>query len=158
MAYSFDPSLKKWRSLVKEMAEKVNAMNDGGKDFFGGSDKSPEQVKAFFDGIEPNLELLKEDTFWLSETPEVPGSVSWRSACRRIVTWGIFRIKDGDGVWREMENGDPGEAFDSENPDWTDADTTMGVIISHHRRPIHGEIRSPAGSDMPGECSVNHEH
>ncbi|HTX88886.1 MAG TPA: endonuclease/exonuclease/phosphatase family protein [Bacteroidales bacterium] len=31
----------------------------------------------------------KEDgsTFWLSETPEVPGSRSWNAACNRIVTW-----------------------------------------------------------------------
>ncbi|MHC4663664.1 MAG: hypothetical protein ACYS8W_18545 [Planctomycetota bacterium] len=61
MAYSFDPSLKKWRLLISEMAEKVRSLNDGEKDFFGGAEKTPEQVKAFFDGIEPKIELLKED-------------------------------------------------------------------------------------------------
>jgi endonuclease/exonuclease/phosphatase family metal-dependent hydrolase len=33
-------------------------------------------------------------TFWLSETPEVPGSKSWDAAITRIVTWARFR--DGD--------------------------------------------------------------
>jgi endonuclease/exonuclease/phosphatase family metal-dependent hydrolase len=39
------------------------------------------------------FELLASDTFWLSETPEVPGSSSWESANRRICTWGRFRDK-----------------------------------------------------------------
>jgi len=39
------------------------------------------------------LELLEQNTFWLSETPETPGSQSWDSACKRIVTWGKFRDK-----------------------------------------------------------------
>ena len=32
-------------------------------------------------------ELDDSGTFWLSETPEVPGSVSWSTACERICTW-----------------------------------------------------------------------
>lgn len=30
---------------------------------------------------------LKSGTFWLSETPEVPGSKSWKTACTRVCTW-----------------------------------------------------------------------
>ena len=37
------------------------------------------------------LERLADDTFWLSETPEVPGSKSWDAAITRIATWGTFR-------------------------------------------------------------------
>lgn len=37
------------------------------------------------------LELLERDTFWLSETPQVPGSRSWDAALTRIVTWARFR-------------------------------------------------------------------
>ena len=37
------------------------------------------------------LELVDNDTFWLSETPDVPGSKSWDAAITRIVTWGRFR-------------------------------------------------------------------
>jgi endonuclease/exonuclease/phosphatase family metal-dependent hydrolase len=32
----------------------------------------------------------KSGTFWLSETPEVPGSKSWKTACTRICTWARF--------------------------------------------------------------------
>jgi endonuclease/exonuclease/phosphatase family metal-dependent hydrolase len=34
------------------------------------------------------FEVLDEATFWLSETPEVPGSKSWDAAITRVVTWG----------------------------------------------------------------------
>ena len=37
------------------------------------------------------FDCLKENTFWLSETPEAPGSRSWGSACARICTYGLFR-------------------------------------------------------------------
>ncbi len=37
------------------------------------------------------LELLESDTFWLSPTPEVPGSKGWDAAHERICTWAYFR-------------------------------------------------------------------
>jgi endonuclease/exonuclease/phosphatase family metal-dependent hydrolase len=39
------------------------------------------------------LQALQSKTFWLSETPEVPGSKSWDAAITRIVTWVKFRDK-----------------------------------------------------------------
>jgi endonuclease/exonuclease/phosphatase family metal-dependent hydrolase len=39
------------------------------------------------------LELLESRTFWLSLTPEVPGSKGWDAAITRIVTWAKFRDK-----------------------------------------------------------------
>lgn len=39
------------------------------------------------------LQLLQSQTFWLSTTPEVPGSKGWDAAITRIVTWGKFRDK-----------------------------------------------------------------
>jgi endonuclease/exonuclease/phosphatase family metal-dependent hydrolase len=39
----------------------------------------------FYDTI--RYAFREENTFWLSETPEIPGSRSWHSACTRIVTW-----------------------------------------------------------------------
>ena len=33
------------------------------------------------------FEVRDSGTFWLSETPEVPGSKSWDTACPRICTW-----------------------------------------------------------------------
>ena len=37
------------------------------------------------------FELLNHDTFWLSETPDVVGSVGWDAALERIATWGRLR-------------------------------------------------------------------
>jgi endonuclease/exonuclease/phosphatase family metal-dependent hydrolase len=37
------------------------------------------------------LELLDSGTFWLSPTPEVPGSKGWDTAIERIATWARFR-------------------------------------------------------------------
>jgi len=41
--------------------------------------------------------LLLWGTFWLSETPQIPGSKSWDSALPRIVTWAQLGLKDGSG-------------------------------------------------------------
>ena len=37
--------------------------------------------------------VLESGHFWLSETPEVPGSKGWDAACERIVTWAVFKDK-----------------------------------------------------------------
>ncbi|MBR9988755.1 MAG: endonuclease/exonuclease/phosphatase family protein [Gemmatimonadetes bacterium] len=37
------------------------------------------------------LELLEHDTFWLSDMPAVPGSMSWGNRITRIATWARFR-------------------------------------------------------------------
>jgi endonuclease/exonuclease/phosphatase family metal-dependent hydrolase len=37
------------------------------------------------------FELLDQNTFWLSETPEVPGSKSWDAAITRVATWALLR-------------------------------------------------------------------
>jgi endonuclease/exonuclease/phosphatase family metal-dependent hydrolase len=37
------------------------------------------------------LEMLETGTFWLSPTPEVPGSKGWDAAITRVATWGRFR-------------------------------------------------------------------
>ncbi len=37
--------------------------------------------------------VLEDGTFWLSKTPEVPGSKDWDAALTRIATWGYFEDK-----------------------------------------------------------------
>lgn len=34
--------------------------------------------------------VVDSGNFWLSPTPEIPGSRGWDAACERIVTWGLF--------------------------------------------------------------------
>lgn len=40
---------------------------------------------------EDRWERLEGGTFWLSKTPETPGSRDWDAACPRIATWARFR-------------------------------------------------------------------
>jgi endonuclease/exonuclease/phosphatase family metal-dependent hydrolase len=42
------------------------------------------------------LELLEHGTFWLSDSPTVPGSVSWGNRITRIATWARFRDRAGE--------------------------------------------------------------
>lgn len=37
------------------------------------------------------FEALKSGTFWLSKSPDVPGSRSWGTACTRICTWVLLK-------------------------------------------------------------------
>ena len=37
------------------------------------------------------FEAVKSGTFWLSLTPDVPGSMSWGAACTRICSWALLR-------------------------------------------------------------------
>ena len=48
-----------------------------------------EAVPVFF--RKKRFESLKNGTFWLSETPDVPGSKSWGTACPRICTWTLLK-------------------------------------------------------------------
>lgn len=46
------------------------------------------------------LDRRRQGTFWLSDTPEVPGSRSWGNSIPRIVTWGRFLEREaGRGVY-----------------------------------------------------------
>jgi endonuclease/exonuclease/phosphatase family metal-dependent hydrolase len=79
------------RNQVDDLAERLpeyawfGVGRDDGKD--GG-----EFMAIFYP--RDRLELLDDDTFWLSETPEKTGSVSWESSCPRTVTWGRFRDRE----------------------------------------------------------------
>lgn len=40
------------------------------------------------------LEILRSGDFWLSDTPDVPGSKTWGQPYPRMVTWALFRLRD----------------------------------------------------------------
>eukprot|EP00471_Norrisiella_sphaerica_P009628 CAMPEP_0184494046 /NCGR_PEP_ID=MMETSP0113_2-20130426/27675_1 /TAXON_ID=91329 /ORGANISM="Norrisiella sphaerica, Strain BC52" /LENGTH=446 /DNA_ID=CAMNT_0026879601 /DNA_START=236 /DNA_END=1576 /DNA_ORIENTATION=+ len=48
------------------------------------------------------FKLIKGDTLWLSETPDIPGSVGWDGAKARIATWVLLDCKLGVGVSRHV--------------------------------------------------------
>ncbi|WP_420454163.1 endonuclease/exonuclease/phosphatase family protein [Rubrivirga sp.] len=56
-----------------------------GRDADGGGEASAIYYRT------DRLVLADDGTFWLSETPDVPGSQSWDAALPRIATWGRFR-------------------------------------------------------------------
>ncbi|HWR51417.1 MAG TPA: endonuclease/exonuclease/phosphatase family protein [Bryobacteraceae bacterium] len=40
------------------------------------------------------LKLIESGNFWLSEKPEEPGSFAWEMSLPRMVTWGLFEVRD----------------------------------------------------------------
>lgn len=51
-----------------------------------------EYTPIFYDRT--RFEVVAEQTFWLSATPDVPGSASYGNRLSRICTWGRFREKN----------------------------------------------------------------
>ncbi|WP_231700213.1 endonuclease/exonuclease/phosphatase family protein [Aerosticca soli] len=47
-----------------------------------------EHMGLFYRG--ERLRVLDSGNFWLSDTPDVPGSISWGHPYPRMVTWGLF--------------------------------------------------------------------
>ena len=42
---------------------------------------------------------VKSGTFWLSETPDVPGSKSWNTACTRVCSWLLLKDRRTERVF-----------------------------------------------------------
>jgi len=51
--------------------------------------KKGEYAPIFY--LKSRFKVLDQSTFWLSESPEVPGKLGWDAVCPRIVTWGKFK-------------------------------------------------------------------
>jgi endonuclease/exonuclease/phosphatase family metal-dependent hydrolase len=66
----------------------------GGRD--DGKEKG-EYSAIFYDTT--RLQVLQSQTFWLSLTPEVPGSKSWDAAITRIVTWAKMKDKKTNKIF-----------------------------------------------------------
>jgi len=79
--------------LINQLKDMDNGLED--YTYFGiGRDHGDErgEFTAIFYN-KGNMELLKEGTFWLSTTPEVP-SKDWDAALPRICTYGFFKDKE----------------------------------------------------------------
>ena len=55
--------------------------------------KEGEHCAIFYDARK--WQVCEQDTFWLSDTPQVPGSMTWGNDLPRIVTWAIFEAQMG---------------------------------------------------------------
>ena len=45
------------------------------------------------------LQVVRSGDFWLSDTPDVPGSRTWGQPYPRMVTWARFRLRHGGGTF-----------------------------------------------------------
>jgi len=74
-------------ALKGQVADLQNALKDYSWFGVGRDDgkESGEYAVIFY--RKDRIDKQSGSTFWLSETPDVPGSKSWDAACNRIVTW-----------------------------------------------------------------------
>lgn len=75
---------------VKELLPAYSAVGVGREDGVEKGEFNP----VFFRS--DRFSLLDSGTFWLSETPEVPGSKGWDGACERLATWVVLRDRGGE--------------------------------------------------------------
>lgn len=94
-----DPDLFGTQELVPHQAEFISTRLPR-LAWFGvprSDDPDDEHMGVFY--RRDRLRLLDSGHFWLSDTPEVPASITWDNLFPRMVTWGVFeRIADGQRV------------------------------------------------------------
>lgn len=78
------------QELVKEQAQYLAAQLPDYRWFGKGrrADGSDEHMGVFYDSRV--LSVVESGDFWLSETPEIPGSSSWNTDLPRMATWALF--------------------------------------------------------------------
>ncbi|HWG67622.1 MAG TPA: endonuclease/exonuclease/phosphatase family protein [Rhodanobacteraceae bacterium] len=88
------PDVLGTQELYKEQGDYVVAQLPGYKWFGMGrkGDGGDEHMGVFYRTDE--LRVLDSGNFWLSDTPDVPGSDTWGTPFPRMVTWARFQRKD----------------------------------------------------------------
>ncbi len=93
------------------------------------------------------LRVIVERDFWLSETPDVPGSMSWDVSLPRMVTWGLFETKESGRRFYFLNTHFPHRRQDHEA-----RLKCAGVIVSHIASLppevpliLTGDFNAPAG-------------
>lgn len=74
-------------SMLKDLEEELPNFDWVGEGRFGGQED--EHCAIFYD--KTKLKAVKHGTFWLSETPDQPGTISWDAQHPRICTWCDFQ-------------------------------------------------------------------
>lgn len=93
------PDLLGTQELTEEQGEYLAAHLPGYAWFGQGRDGGTkgEHMGVFY--RTDRLEVVRSGDFWLSDTPEVPGSKTWGQLYPRMVTWARFQRRDGGGTF-----------------------------------------------------------
>lgn len=94
------PAVLGTQELVKAQAEYLAERLPGYRWFGEGrrGGDADEHMGVFYDGAV--VALQQSGNFWLSDTPNVAGSISWAHPYPRMVTWGLFkRLDDGKSFY-----------------------------------------------------------
>ena len=107
-------SINKWDNRKEGI---VNLIKEENVDIFGIQEALPDQIEYLSNQLNDydyvgegrdggnsgeysaiyykreRMNLIETETFWLSETPEIP-SMGWDAVIKRIVTLGVFKIKN----------------------------------------------------------------
>jgi endonuclease/exonuclease/phosphatase family metal-dependent hydrolase len=92
-------------------------------------------------------ELIRHETLWLSETPEVPESKSWDSSLPRIFTWAHFRRKKDD--WNLIIYNTHYDHI-GEKARFESSKVIVNHIYQHHKDKnivLLGDFNAPENSD-----------
>lgn len=84
------------QELVQKQGEYLVAQLPGYR-LFGASRSSgsgDEHMGVLYDSA--RLTVIESGDFWLSDTPDVPGSITWGNLMPRMVTWALFQ-RQADG-------------------------------------------------------------
>lgn len=80
-----------WKIQGDYLVERLPRYRWFGRDRRGGH--ADEHMGIFY--RPDRLKLLKQGDFWLSDTPEAVASISWGNLYPRMVSWGLFEMRDG---------------------------------------------------------------
>lgn len=85
-----------WKIQADHLIAKLPRYSWFGIDRRGGH--ADEHMGVFY--RRDRLKLVQLGNFWLSDTPDVPGSISWGHPYPRMATWGLFEtIPGGKRFW-----------------------------------------------------------
>lgn len=93
------PDVLGTQELTEEQGEYIAAHLPGYAWFGQGRDggSKGEHMGVFY--RTDRLQVLHSGDFWLSDTPDVPGSKTWGQPYPRMVTWAQFRLRHGGGTF-----------------------------------------------------------
>jgi len=84
-----------WKIQGDYVVERLPQFSWFGIDRRGGH--GDEHMGVFF--RRDRMKVIDLGSFWLSDTPNVPGSISWGHLYPRMATWGLFETVAGQRFW-----------------------------------------------------------